>query len=480
MRAKEHPRFPLRPSYFPAFAHLLFPLLLWTTTCAAQTARASQFLLVNRTPGPVSLESFQEVRRALPDVPDSKIRVGIGFIFSYFQTRDDASLLASLRGTLQWSQETDTPVLIQLDGEQWWQGRPDLWNWWDPSRPGFDPANRENVEWSGWTPEHALKIAWRNWGRQLRVLPPPNLMSPRYRKACHEKMALLIPVVLDWWKALPVEKKDLLVGVKVGWESSIGVNAWYYPNGNALLDRPAGEDPTSGLNGEMPPARGVAPIGYAAVKTAGLRDSGELTEADLAEIARLHLEDLSREAARLGVPRDRLFTHSAGWKDGELLYRAAVNRFSCPGWSFYRHAGDPRQDIGVQEALKPSDAPWWAATEWLYPGPRETQAWRRALENTLADELLSLSVHLQLGGHPRQRAGSGGHPSDGRRRRQSAAIRSGRTPSFVSGCRSRETHDDQDDGVWDMPMNRTPLLLWMTLAAARARSDAVPYIERAK
>ncbi len=68
-------------------------------------------------------------------------------------------------------------------------------------------------------------------------------MSARYRQVCHEKMALLVPVVVNWWKALPGEKKQLLVGVKVGWESSIGVNAWYYPNGNDLLNRPASEDP---------------------------------------------------------------------------------------------------------------------------------------------------------------------------------------------------------------------------------------------
>ena len=354
-----------------------------------------QFILVNRTPtsggsggrlAAVSLAGFQEVKRILPEVPGARIRVGTGHIFSYFQSQNDASLLASVRRVLELAEQTGTPVLIQLDGEQWWGARPDLWNWWDPSRPGFDPANRENVEWSGWTPGTALKIAWRNWGRQLRVLPPPNLMSPRYRQACHEKMALLIPVVLDWWKALPAARKDLLVGLKVGWESSIGVNAWYYPNGNALLDKPAGEDPTSGIKGEASPARGVAPIGYAAVKTAGLRDAGELTEEDLAQVARRHLEDLSSEAARLGVPRDRLFTHGAGWKEGELLYRAAVNRFSCPGWSLYRHAADPRKDIGVQEALKESDAPCWAATEWLLPGPREIEPWRQALERTLADQ----------------------------------------------------------------------------------------------
>lgn len=359
------------------------------TLRAAQVPGARQFILVNCAAGPSRgqelREEFLEVKRALPDVPGARVRVGVGYIFSYFRAEEDAVLMASLRRVLEAAEQTDTPVLVQIDGEQWWQGRPDLWNWWDPSRPGFDPANRQNVEWSGWTPDDAIKIAWRNWGRQIRVLPPPNLMSPRYRAACHEKMAVVIPVVLDWWKGLPPERKDLLVGVKVGWESSIGVNAWYYPNGNDLLDEPADKDPTSGLKADEPPARGVAPIGYAAVKTAGIREAGELTEGDLAEVARRHLEDLSREAARLGVPRDRLFTHGAAWKDGELLYQAAVNAFSCPGWSFYKHAADPAKDIGVQEALKRSDAPWWAATEWLFPGPRETEPWRQALDNTLAD-----------------------------------------------------------------------------------------------
>lgn len=374
--------------------------MLWTTglawslafTALAGEVTSRQFVLLNRRLGPasgqfelVSREYFLEIKRAVPDLPGASVRPGISYIFSYFRVPSDEVLLASLRRVLDLAKETDTPVLIQLDGENWWDARPDLWNWWDASLPGFNPANRENVEWSGWSPDDALKIAWRNWGRQLRVRPPPNLMSPRYRKACQEKMALLIPVVLNWWNDLPAEKKELFVGLKLGWESSIGVNAWYYPNGNALLATPASEDPTTGLKGNEVPARGVATIGYAAVKTAGIRDAGELTEADLAEVVKRHLEDLCREAARLGVPRDRLFTHVAGWKEDELLYQTAVNPFSCPGWSFYQHAADPRKDVGVQTALKHSDAPWWAATEWLYQGPNEVKSWRQALENTLAD-----------------------------------------------------------------------------------------------
>ena len=376
----------LRALVFLALVFCLNPPIV------ANDKSPQQFILLNRRLGPAShrfepvpREHFEEIKRAFPEPPGARIRIGVGYIFSYFRAAGHETLLVSLRRVLELAEATDTPVLIQLDGENWWDARPDLWNWWDPALPGFDPANRENVEWSGWTPDHALKIAWRNWGQQLRIRPPPNLMSRRYRKACHDKMALLIPVVLNWWKALPPEKRGLLVGIKVGWESSIGVNAWYYPNGNELLNRPASEDPATGLTADDLPSRGVAAIGYAAVKTANIRKKGELTEADLAEVVRRHLDNLCREAARLGVPRDRLFTHVAGWKEGESLYQAGLNRFSCPGWSFYKHAKDPSHERGVQEALQKSDAPWWAATEWLFQGPRELEPWQQALENTLAD-----------------------------------------------------------------------------------------------
>lgn len=38
----------------------------------------------------------------------------------------------------------------------------------------------------------------------------------------------------------------------------------------------------------------------------------------------------------------------------------------------------------MQAALGKSDAPYWAAVEWLYPGPRETKPWQGALAATLS------------------------------------------------------------------------------------------------
>ncbi|HEX5218656.1 MAG TPA: hypothetical protein VFZ59_03750 [Verrucomicrobiae bacterium] len=348
-----------------------------------RSVAADQFIVLNVSEGRVA-DSFAEITKALTNQPTSKVRVGIASIFSYLQHPRER-VAANLREFLRLARETDTPIVVQLDGEQWWGNRPDLWNWWDTNRAGYSPANRANVEWTNWSSDSAIKIAWRNWGRQLRVLPPPNLMSPRYREACHEEMRALIPIVFDWWRELPPNQKELLIGIKVGWESSIGVNAWYYPGGNDLLSQPESNDPVHGLKAEQPPARGVVQIGYAAVKTAGIRTDGNITEADLAEVVRRHLYDLCREANQLGVPREKLFTHVAGWKEGELLYATAVNSLSCPGWSFYRHAADPSGDIGVPAALKASDAPHWAAVEWLYQGKNETAAWKNALAATLAD-----------------------------------------------------------------------------------------------
>jgi hypothetical protein len=340
-----------------------------------------QFILVNGVEA--THESFNEVASVFGKTTDHEIAVGVGFIISYFRM-SPTEAASKLKKYLSLSEEFDLPVIVQLDGEQWWGNRPDLWNWWDEDKPGYNLENKKNVEWTAWTPDSAVKIGWRNWGRQLRVLPMPNLMSPDYRQACHREMGNLVPIVMNWWKSLPDEKKYLLVGIKVGWESAIGVNNWYYPNGNALLDEPESEDPDYGLETDSLPDRGVRAIGYAAVSTQGLASSGKLRESDVTEVVRIHLEDLCRLAADLGVSRDRLFTHGGGWSQGETLYSAAVNKFSCPGWSFYDYAVNPENDRTAMQALEQSDAPYWGAVEWLYMGEHTQDQWTSAIKNSLS------------------------------------------------------------------------------------------------
>lgn len=341
---------------------------------------SSQFIVLNAVAA--TPQAFQEIVSVFGKNA-GKAAIGIGFIISYLNMSPDKAA-ANLRKYLTLSAQFDLSIIVQLDGEQWWGNRPDLWNWWDKSKPGYNRGNKKNVEWTSWTSESAVKIGWRNWGRQIRVLPMPNLMSPAYRKACHTEMKNLVPIVMDWWHALPEEKKYLLIGIKVGWESAIGVNNWYYSNGNELLDESEINDPTYGLEVGSLPGRGVEAIGYAAVSELGLAHSGKLTEQQLTKVVQVHLEDLCKVCAGLGVPRNKLFTHCGGWSKGETLYTAAVNQYSCPGWSFYNYASNPDEDVTAMAVLKTNNAPYWGAVEWLYQGQNTEKDWESALEKTLS------------------------------------------------------------------------------------------------
>lgn len=396
-----------RPRLLCAIRGVLAVVILLQGTAGAAAAQTSfvarptgalpgsnvQYILVNRAPGqgmyqavPATLgrKQFEEVLARFPNRPSARVQTGLSYVFSCFRTPPETTL-AALRVFLETAEQTSTPVLIQIDTEHWWQARPDLWNWWDPSKPGYDPANALNVEWTGWSASNAMKIAWRDWGRQIRVLPPPNLASPRYTAACREETQRLVPLVMGWHAQLPLNKKHLLVGIKLGHETSIGVNAYHFPSGNALLEKPASDDPVRPLKTDDVLARGMAQSGYAALATSGIRTNGTPAESELRDVAQRYLEMLCRQAALAGAPRERLFAHGAGWKNGELTYDVPVNPYACPAWSFYMHAGDPRKDAGVQRNLARSDAPFWAATEWLFQGPRQTVPWRNALANTLSD-----------------------------------------------------------------------------------------------
>ncbi len=352
---------------------------------SARNPDPSQYILLNLMYRDSTVQDFQQIDSVFGSSAQRKIAVGAAYAISYLQY-SPAHCDSMLRKVLSLSRQYDIPVFIRWDGESYWGARPDLWNWWDPNKPGYNPKNKYDVEWDWWSPDSAVKIGWRNWGSQARVLPMPNLMAPRYKQACDSAMRRLVPIVVDWWHALPDSLKYLFAGMSVGWESAIGVNNWYYNDGNSLLNKPESDDPTYGLNVHKLPSRGVQAIGYAAVSTLGLAHSGQLTANMIAEVVRVHLEELSKICYDLGVPRDHIFTHCGGWGKGDPTNYAALNKYSCPGWSFYDFAYDPALDYDPMNALKKNTAPYWSANEWLYDWGHSTSEinWLLAIENTLS------------------------------------------------------------------------------------------------
>ncbi len=337
-------------------------------------------------PETITRGMFNEVVNTLRAPDNPRLRIGVSFVFNTLETPTNI-LAQSLRRLLAASEEAGVPVLVTLDGQNWWQHRPDLWNWWDPKRPGYNPSNVFNVEWTGWSPAQAVKVCWRNWGTQLRVAPAPNLASSKVVAAHLEGLRALAPIIVAWQRQLPPARRWLFGGVKLGWEAGIGYNAYHYPDGNRYYEQwphDSSHDPTHSLAATKGLSGGLCQLGYAAVKTAGLRKHGKLTREDLARVTQRYLQQLCREAHKAGLPRDAVFTHQGGnyapWEE-HLPFWPAFNRWSTPGWSFYNNG--PREAVLLEAEMKAAGRQRWAAAEWWWGGATAAD-WEDHFRRTLS------------------------------------------------------------------------------------------------
>lgn len=250
-------------------------------------------------------------------------KIGIGTQFNYY-LYDFSRLTESLNKLLTLSKDTMTPVYISLNGYIWWDKRPDLWNWWDSNAPGYNPDNKNNVEWNCDNPTCATKKALRNWGSEFEVKPPPNLASRIFIDDNKKQLRLLLPIILSWYNALPLDKQWLFGGIDFGTEVDIGQN--YYGNGT---------------------------IGYAAVRTLGLQ--GGPTAANQTEIIKRYLNELDQLAYDIGIPRNKIFNHVH-----PNFISSSVTTYGYPGATQWE---SPSQIDGAINQIQNTQ---WAAPEWYF------------------------------------------------------------------------------------------------------------------
>jgi len=302
-------------------------------------------------------------------------KLGIGVIINYFEY-DFNNIKQSLSNLLIASREKKAPLFLVLEGFAWWDKRPDLWNWWDPSIPGFNPLNKNNVEWTCWDSSCAIKKSWRNWGDEMEVRPQPNLASRAYIEAIKSALRELIPLIVNWYNGLPPDEKWLFGGISLGGEVDIGGNYYYYPNGV-----PNGK----GLSGSVQ-------LGYAAVKTLGIKSSGNITSDDINKVVNSYLTELNKLAYDLGIPRNKIFNHTGGkglapfieYPRGvafETPY-ATLNEYAFPGWSFYGDVTSNPGKYDVKGVLDQIGANQWAVPEWL-TFAENSKGWLDSLRGTL-------------------------------------------------------------------------------------------------
>lgn len=316
-----------------------------------------------------------------------KVCAGMSALDFIFGRSDDENA-KQVQAHMDAAVKYDCPVLFNFDPITFWDEAPELWNWFEPSKSGYNPENKENVEWYGWGSEYAVKIGWLNWGAQCRLAPMANLFSPAYQAEVEKRLCRYYEMIKNWYESLPAGKKHLLVGVKCVGELALGVNNWYYPNGNYYYDlNPTANDaerllidPQTGINMYDKPSRGVQTIGYAAATYSGIKTSGILTADDITEIQCRYSAWLADMAARY-FPRELVFTQAGGVGDD---LKSTVNKGSCPSWSFY--LGDAYDASNFKDAMtliEQSDAPYWAVSEWAIGADEAPEKWASGIESAL-------------------------------------------------------------------------------------------------
>jgi hypothetical protein len=307
------------------------------------------------------------------------------------QAPDVATMVRSAETLAALAEANDLPLSVSIDATQYWNTRPDLWQWWDPAAEGFNPANRMNVEWTGWNATaDATSVSWRNWGSQFRMpTPPPNFASPAFRAAAAEVMTPVAQVFSRWYTGLPREKKYLLAYVRCTQELWEGTNYYVYPNSTLPgggYAWPKALDPTTG-------PKGTLQLGYAALCTAGKQCEGNITDAALDGVVSDFIRFAAGVLAGAGVPRSRLMSHTgAAWgghgPDPALAWNtaaAAVTSAAAPGWSLYAGSTNASSNTGLGAALDALDGTPWGAPEWLrtFDNSGSAKLWTDAFLSTM-------------------------------------------------------------------------------------------------
>ena len=213
----------------------------------------------------------------------------------------NASIEKAVRGAFEVALRNDVAFHITVETHEW-NNRYDLWNYYRKDLPGYDPDNKQNVEWMDWegTP-HPHR--YRDWGRPERMPPVICYNSPRVLGEVQRLAGRVIgPEIAKGLEKLNREgKSHLLSGVTVGAEPSLPnyekiehIN----PRIAALMD----EDGT-------PKAR----LGYNALTNKGYnrRNPPRDFAKALAGINQDFTTYWAQQLATAGVPTSKMYTHVA-------------------------------------------------------------------------------------------------------------------------------------------------------------------------
>ncbi|MHB1461861.1 MAG: hypothetical protein ACYC1M_11315 [Armatimonadota bacterium] len=285
----------------------------------------------------------------------------LGFGLGCYTFEMEKQVPTRIRAAFAIARKYNVAVMLHFDFHVAWQSRPDLWNWYDPTKPGYNPANKQNVEWYGWDGP-ASKVRYLNWGVTERMPPPMCFTSKQIRKEWTRLIRdVITPTLKQEIAALKREGKvRLFAGVLVGSEPMF--DNYTKPDAEMVKMMVADGTPKGRLGYRSLMNRGYSKTNPPKNMTEAL---GSITQETVAFWCMLF--------ADAGIPTAKLYPHVAPQlleQETGAPISAAFNMWSRPGWSTYPVGVLDDGFEPLYRELKKHGNPRWAGVEsnaW-YPG----------------------------------------------------------------------------------------------------------------
>ena len=319
-------------------------------TCRANDSNDIEYLifwppLPGATPG--SYGSVEDFAARLGTTGDGTTRqLGYGASIPVL-VRDESKIAGEIKQGFDTAKRTNVAVHFNVDDHIGWEERPDLWNWYDPAKRGYNPDNRKNVEWYDWegTPNRR-----RYFTPEGTSAPAPHMC---YNSAAIEReisrivSQVVAPALQEEINKLKQENKEyLFAGITVGAEAGFDD----YSVIRMLPRIRRSSDPmqmqvakmltqAATLMGEdkAPQSR----LGYCSLTNAGYSKTNPPRDINqvLADVNQKFIEFWNKLFVDAKIPCSRIYTHVAASapqdENNNAPIRIVFNPYARPGWTTY-------------------------------------------------------------------------------------------------------------------------------------------------
>jgi hypothetical protein len=330
---------------------------------------------------------------------DGKTRqLGFGASIPIFVS-DESKIAQAIKQSFDIAKRTNVAVHFNVDDHIKWDERPDLWNWYDPAKRGYNPDNRKNVEWYDWEGTPSKRRYFSPEGVPSQS-PHMCYNSPAILKEISRIVSQIAgPALREEINKLKQENKEyLFAGITVGAEAGFDDYS-VIPELDQIPRNPDPGDPlqmqvaklamqaaTMIDEDQAPHSR----LGYCSLTNAGYSKTNSPADINqvLADVNQKFIEFWDKQFFDAGIPCSRIYTHVAASQpqdnNNNAPIRIVFNPYACPGWTTYPVATLENGFQPLYDELAKHGNPAWGGVEANATFPNPNAAVRASWEEYLA------------------------------------------------------------------------------------------------